>query len=42
MIYYFSATGNSKHVANRLAEALNESVTPVMDVLGKVLPLTIR
>ena len=35
MIYYFSATGNSKHVANRLAEALNESVTPVLDVLGK-------
>lgn len=33
MIYYFSATGNSKHVANRLAEALNESVTPVLDVL---------
>ena len=35
MIYYFSATGNSRHVANRLAEALNESVTPVLDVLGK-------
>ena len=35
MIYYFSATGNSKHVANRLAEALNESVTPVLDVLGR-------
>ena len=35
MIYYFSATGNSKHVANRLAESLNESVTPVLDVLGK-------
>lgn len=34
MIYYFSATGNSKHVANRLAESLNESVTPVTDVLG--------
>ena len=34
MIYYFSATGNSKHVANRLAEALNESVTPVMEVLN--------
>ena len=34
MIYYFSATGNSKHVANRLAEALNESVTPVLDVLN--------
>ena len=35
MIYYFSATGNSKHVANRLAKALNEPVTPVLDVLGK-------
>jgi len=35
MIYYFSATGNSRHVANRLADALNESVTPVLDVLGK-------
>lgn len=34
MIYYFSATGNSKHVANRLAEALNESVTPVLEVLN--------
>ena len=34
MIYYFSATGNSKHVANRLAETLNESVTPVLDVLN--------
>ena len=34
MIYYFSATGNSRHVANRLAEALNESVTPVLDVLN--------
>ena len=33
MIYYFSATGNSKHVANRLAESLNESVTRVLDVL---------
>lgn len=33
MIYCFSATGNSKHVANRLAEALNETVTPVLDVL---------
>ena len=34
MIYYFSATGNSKHVANRLAESLNESVTPVLEVLN--------
>ena len=33
MIYYFSATGNSRHVANRLAEALNESVTPVLEVV---------
>ena len=24
MIYYFSATGNSKHVAERIAEALND------------------
>ena len=35
MIYYFSATGNSKHVAGRLAESLNESITSVLDVLGK-------
>ena len=35
MICYFSATGNSRHVANRLAQSLNESVTPVLDVLGK-------
>lgn len=35
MIYYFSATGNSLHVANRLARAMNEVVTPVLDVLGK-------
>lgn len=35
MIYYFSATGNSKHVAERLAESLNESLTSVLDVLGK-------
>ena len=33
MIYYFSATGNSRHVANRLAESLNESITPVTEVL---------
>ena len=33
MIYYFSATGNSRHVANRLAESLGETVTSVMDVL---------
>lgn len=33
MIYYFSATGNSRHVADRLADALNESVTQVLDVL---------
>lgn len=33
MIYYFSATGNSRHVANRLAESLSESITPVLDVL---------
>lgn len=35
MVYYFSSTGNSRHVANRLAAALNESVTSVLDVLGK-------
>lgn len=32
MIYYFPATGNSRHVAGRLAESLKESVTPVLDV----------
>jgi len=35
MIYYFSATGNSSHVAKRLAESLNESVTPVLKVMRK-------
>ena len=30
MIYYFSATGNSRHVANRLAESLNESVLTLL------------
>ena len=35
MIYYFSATGNSRHVANRLAQSLNEPVISVLDVLGK-------
>ena len=31
MICCFSATGNSRHVATRLAESLNESVTSVPD-----------
>ena len=35
MICYFSATGNSRHVANRLAQSLNEPVISVLDVLGK-------
>ena len=34
MIYYFSATGNSRHVAARLAETLNEEMKSVLDVLG--------
>ena len=29
MICCFSATGNSRHVATRLAESLNESVTSI-------------
>lgn len=32
MIYYFSATGNSKHVARRLAEALGEPMRSVLEV----------
>ena len=35
MIFYFSATGNSRHVANCLAQSLNEPVISVLDVLGK-------
>lgn len=33
MIYYFSATGNSRHVAKRLAKELNETSSSVLDVL---------
>lgn len=32
MIYYFSATGNSRHTAKRLGEALTEQVVSVLDV----------
>lgn len=32
MIFYFSATGNSKHVARRLADALGEQMLSVLDV----------
>lgn len=35
MIYYFSATGNCKHVANCIAEHLNEKMTYVPDVLNQ-------
>ena len=31
MIYYFSGTGNSKYVAQRLAEALDDSAVSVSD-----------
>lgn len=31
MIYYFSATGNSRHVANRLAESLGEKAISLLD-----------
>lgn len=34
MIYYFSATGNSKHVANRLKKALKEQSCSVLEVLN--------
>ncbi|MBR3839625.1 MAG: EFR1 family ferrodoxin [Erysipelotrichales bacterium] len=34
MIYYFSATGNSKHVANVLSKELNEECVSVVDVLN--------
>jgi len=33
MIFYFSATGNSKYVANRLAEATNDIIMPITDCL---------
>lgn len=35
MIYYFSATGNSKHVANRLSEALGIKKINILDALNK-------
>lgn len=36
MIYYFSATGNSKHTATRLAHALGDQVMSILDVNGPV------
>lgn len=31
MVFYFSATGNSRHTANRIAEALGESAVSVLE-----------
>lgn len=36
MIYYFSATGNSRHAAKRIAEALNEPLQSVMDAAKRI------
>lgn len=33
MIYYFSGTGNSKHAAEKIASALNDSAVNVVDVI---------
>jgi flavodoxin len=30
MIFYFSATGNSRHVANRIAEATNDRTISIV------------
>lgn len=35
MICYFSATGNSKHTANLLADSLNDTAVSVLDMQGK-------
>lgn len=35
MICYFSATGNSHHVANRLAESLNDQAVSVLELMDK-------
>lgn len=35
MIFYFSATGNSKYVASRLAEATGDTMISIIDCLGK-------
>lgn len=31
MIYYFSATGNNKYVAERIAEAINDEAKSIQD-----------
>ena len=33
MIYYFSATGNSRYVAERLADAIGEQATSILDLI---------
>ena len=35
MIFYFSATGNSKYVADRVAEATNDYTISIVDCLKK-------
>ena len=35
MVFYFSGTGNSKHVAQRLAQATGESCISITDCMSK-------
>lgn len=39
MIFYFSATGNSRHVANRLAAATNDKTISILDVQGQTVTI---
>ena len=34
MIYYFSATGNNKYVAQRIAEAIGGTITVIFGVMA--------
>lgn len=36
MIFYFSATGNSKHVAKRIADALNDKVASIEEKIADI------
>ena len=36
MILYFSATGNSKYVAERIAKVTNEECVSILDVIKEI------
>ena len=36
MIIYFSATGNSKYVASKVAEATNDYINSITDIIGNI------